>query len=115
MTTDDPGQMLLDDALERVEEHADEGWKIAAQWALWDEIHEHGLGHEFTTDELHRRLEAKGVSTHEPRALGAIVRKAAKAGYIVNTERTRKTSRPQSHKRPMTVWRVIKVKQDVAA
>ena len=56
---------------------------------------------EFTTDDVWPLLT---TSTHEPRALGAVMRKAAKAGGIKRTDRVRKSSRVACHQRPIAVW-----------
>jgi hypothetical protein len=56
---------------------------------------------EFTTDDVWQRL---SVGTHEPRALGAVMRKAAKAGLIRRTNRVQVSVRPSCHQRPVAVW-----------
>lgn len=104
----DQGQLDLLDALDRVEAHADDAWKDAANQALWTVVRDGGLGYEFTSDDVHAVLDGLDVTTHEPRALGAIIRKAATAGWIVNTGRVDKTKRAVAHKRPATVWRVVR-------
>ncbi len=93
-----------DEALERVDEHADEDWKahasdvIAMTAADLDE---------FTAEDVWARLDP-ALSTHEPRALGALMKRAAAAGVIVATDQWRVSSRTACHNRPMRVWRATR-------
>ena len=94
------GDLLLDVALQKAEAHADATWLRAARQVVWDLIK---ADEPFTTDDCWAKLDALGVVTHEPRALGAVIRAAAKAGYIQTTG-YRKTTRPEAHSRPIPVW-----------
>jgi hypothetical protein len=44
---------------------------------------------------------------HEPRALGALMREAARNGLIEATDRVRPSERPQCHMNPKRVWRSL--------
>lgn len=94
-----------DDAIDRVDRNADERWMRDAKWALWQTIHRTGIGGELTTDDVKCR------QPREPRAWGPVMLAAARAGFIENTHRTRKSSEVQNHARPKQVWRVLKVKR----
>lgn len=65
------------------------------------------IGDDFTTDDVWRILTDKGVETHEPRAMGAVMRKKSKEGFIRPAGYTRKTLRRSSHRRPLEVWRPV--------
>jgi hypothetical protein len=52
------------------------------------------------------------ISTHypkcetpEPRAMGAIMRRIAKQGYIFPTDKTVKSGKSKNHNRPQRVWK----------
>lgn len=95
------GQMALDDALERVDEHADDNWKWFAELVVRRLASAQPT---FTTDDVWMELESFDVSTHEPRALGAIMRNLAREGLIRTTDRYVKSDRPECHQRPIPVW-----------
>lgn len=59
------------------------------------------LGQPFTTEQVWEQT--KGY-THEPRAMGHVVRAAAKAGIIKPTGRWIETVRVIAHHRPMREW-----------
>lgn len=88
-----------DEALARVEahtapifaEHADRIVRTLAR-----------TGREFTTDEVWKHL--VGVFTHEPRALGAVITRLAKAGIIEKTGAYVPSGRIECHGRPVPVW-----------
>lgn len=90
-----------DEALRQVEQNADEAWKrhavtVIRRCALV-------LG-EFTTDDVWDRLDPE-FSTHEPRALGALMRRLATSGVITATDNYRPSKRQECHNRPVRVWR----------
>jgi hypothetical protein len=63
---------------------------------------------DFTTDEVDEILIAKGLTTKDKRALGGVMLKAAREGYIVNTKRARPSRlRSYNHGRLKTVWRPV--------
>lgn len=89
-------------ALDQVEEHADSVWKDAAWQAV---THVASTTPEFTTDRVWFELERQGIDPpREPRALGAIMRNAAKTGMIARTDRVHTSVRPANHRRPIAVW-----------
>jgi hypothetical protein len=98
----DAGQLALDDALERVEQSADEKWIKAADYAV---SHLALRKPEITTDDVWDVLDGLDVETPEHRAMGAVMLRAAKAGFIERTDRTTKTRRPSRHKGDVRVWR----------
>lgn len=104
------GDMLRDEALERVDRGAPDWWKDAALQAVrW--ICQRRSGGEFTTDAVWFRLclsigKEKAESV-EPRAMGAVMRAAQHAKLCEPTDRTRKSMRPACHSRPIRVWRSL--------
>jgi len=57
---------------------------------------------EFTTDEVAAELTDWTIA--EPRLLGPAMLRAQRAGWIVPTDRVRKTSNPAAHSRPKAIW-----------
>jgi len=90
------------EAIDRVEEAADESWKnVALRAVKWRAK----KGVNFTTDHVWAALEDAGVSPpKEPRAMGAIMRKAVREGLIVSTPKTEISTKESNHKRPVRVW-----------
>jgi len=92
-----------DEAINRVEANANAKWREAAYLACclcaykW---------REFTTDDVWELMDAlfPDCQTHEPRAMGAIMRKAVRAGKIEASGESFKSRRPQCHGRPIAVW-----------
>ncbi len=102
---DIPGFRAREEALERVEVNAEPAWKdVAYRAVMWLA----SMSSSFTTDSVWAAIEAHhpDVVTHEPRAMGAVMRRACDAGVIVRTDRTKNSIRPQSHRRPVRVWTV---------
>jgi hypothetical protein len=96
------GERRRDDAIDRVDENAQKDWKDAARVAVAALA---SLKDTFTTDDVWKLLETQGYQTHEPRALGAVMRRAARNGLIESTDRTRLSERPECHRRPVRIWR----------
>lgn len=63
-----------------------------------------GSGKRFTTDDVWEALEKQLVNTPEHRAMGAVMRDAARAGTIQPTVNYVKSRRPACHARPVRVW-----------
>ena len=60
---------------------------------------------DFTTDDIWQQLATAPLPTpHEPRALGALMIAAHRAGLIAPTDRYRQSKRPECHARPIRVW-----------
>lgn len=94
-------QMTLEEALAYVESGADPRWidtctKIVRHLA--------SLGGRFTTDDVWDLLEETGLSTKEPRAMGAVVRKLSSDRVIVGAGEYWVSRRPECHQRPVKVW-----------
>jgi hypothetical protein len=97
------GAQRRDEALRRVEQHADPQWSDKALQAARLAC---SFGAEFSTDEVWSLLEAAGVSPpREPKAMGAIMRKAGRLGLCEATERTKISTRPDCNARPVRIWR----------
>ena len=97
----DDAQLNLDAALEKVESNADPEWKAAALEAVRSCAKNMP---EFTTDQVWRILARTDYGTHEPRAMGAIMRQAVSLGWVKPTDQYRTSERPECHKRPVKVW-----------
>ena len=104
MSSFEQGDLLAQAAMDAAEAAADEGWLRCARSELKALIE---AGEPFTTDHIWYRLERLGVTTHEPRALGALIRQAAKASLIQRQGYT-PTTRPEAHARPIPVWCGVK-------
>lgn len=101
VVTVNAARLAADEAVERVGEHADGAWMLAAERIVagWPS------GQLFTTDDLWRFLLAAGVETHERRAMGAVVRRLATSGAIRSTGQYRPSTRVECHGRPILIWR----------
>jgi hypothetical protein len=92
-----------DDAIARAERHAVDAWKTVT-FGVIRQLAE--TCPSFTTDDVWLGLrKVPEVATHEPRALGSMMREAAKSGWIVPTDRYVNSHRPECHARPVKVWR----------
>jgi hypothetical protein len=91
-----------DEAIQTAEDHAHAEWLA---FALLTVKNLALLGPEFTTDAVWERLDHYGVTTHEPRAMGAVVKRAVRDGLIVSTGRYVKSGRKVNHARPIPVYR----------
>ena len=91
-----------DEAIARAGSNADSGWVRAAL----DAVRSLALARSrFTTDDVWELLERRGVqATHEPRALGAVIRMASKSGIIRATGQYVKSKRVECHGRPIMIW-----------
>jgi hypothetical protein len=98
----DPGQLALEDALIRVANGANPKWVAAAIDAL---AHVASRLPEVTADDVWDELAGKDVDTPNGKAMGNIMRNAARAGLITRTDRTVKTRRPTRNRGDVRVWR----------
>lgn len=87
-----------DEAVARVGAHAVESWLDDAYDAV---VSVASRRVPFTTDDV---WEVLGYGTREPRALGAVMRRAFKAGVIVPLNEWRPSDRPQAHRNPKRLW-----------
>ena len=91
---------VTNEAIDRVDRNADPDWKehaltVVEQLAMTRAT--------FTTDDVWARLDP-AFATHEPRALGAVMRKAAALGLIRATSTYENSTRVECHGRPVRVW-----------
>lgn len=91
-----------DEAITRVDDHADPEWKDVAAQVVEAVARANPSG--FTTDDVWARLDGRDVATHEPRALGAVMRRLQRERVIRPTPHYRTSVRPQCHGRPVRVW-----------
>lgn len=99
------GVEARDRAVGRAERNADPRWLTQAHLAIEALCR---LRREFTTDDVWDYLAAHQLDTpDEPRAIGAVMRSAARAGLIAPTDRYVNSERPDCHARPIKVWRAI--------
>ena len=91
-----------DEAIQKADDNADEEWKDAAERV----VRRLSLCvHEFTTDDVWRELIAWGWEMpRESRAMGGIMRRAEKKGWVKPTMRFENSSRVACHRRPLRVW-----------
>lgn len=99
LTIDD----LTNNAINRAASHANNAWVNEAIATVTILVR---LGADFSTDDVWRILDEKGVTTHERRALGAIIRDFDKSGKIRSISSKRST-RKECHGRYVTVWRPL--------
>lgn len=94
-----------DESIEKADRAARHDWAKAAEDAVRKLARRRA---EFTTDDVWKLLEAyTGPTTHEPRALGAVMRRASGDGLIKATDRTALSTRVACHRRPVRVWRSL--------
>ena len=98
------GEANKADAMERAYEHANDRWKAAACGVVQ---HLAESCSTFTADDVWAHLDALGFTTHEHRAMGAVMRAAAVDGLIVKTDRVVPTTRPCANRRPVAVWQSL--------
>jgi hypothetical protein len=96
-------QEAAEEAIGQATEAADPDWKEAARSAVRRVAYRQRF---FTTDDIWGAIDAidPEASTHEPRAMGGILRWAQDEGLASNTERVQKTARVAAHRRPLAVW-----------
>jgi len=96
---------VTNEAIDRAGNHADPDWKMEAQLALEAVIATYDY---FTTDDVWQLLDERDVhSTHEPRAMGALIREQQRLRRITPTGRYKKSSRIECHKRPVMIWETL--------
>jgi hypothetical protein len=98
-----------DEAIDRVEKNAQAEWLDAAYRAVKSLAANRD---EFTTDDVWVLLTEWGHSVREPRALGAVMRKAAKDDLIQASGRYEKSERKVCHRNPKMVWLSLAIEAD---
>ena len=96
------GAVLRDKAIKQAEDNAKANWLASAFSAVRQCA---ALKDRFTTDDVWSLVGQDG--THEPRAMGAVMMKAARAGIARPTNTTRQSRRPVCHRRPVTIWQSL--------
>lgn len=99
MTTADQAR---DEALKVVQLHASREWWVQAERALHRVCFRQS---HLTSEDVWRDI-PREFRTHEPRALGAVMRKAAGL-WIAPTTEYMKGTRKESHGRPCLRWRSL--------
>lgn len=94
-----------DEAITQVEANAEPAWKTAC----WTMIHNLACDRaELTTDQIWEALHLAEVEMpHENRAIGALMIRAAKEGWIVATDRYVNSERVACHRRPIRIWKSL--------
>lgn len=89
----------VDQALAQVEGNASEAWISHALTAVWWAASAYP---EITTDEVWGRI---SWNPREPRAMGAVMRRAVREGWIRPTKSYQRSQRANCNKRPVLVYR----------
>lgn len=93
--------MLTDEAIARVDANADAAWKEQA-YATGARLSR--TMHTLTSDDIWLELDGQ---THEPRAMGPVMRRLARDGYIRSTNGFVKSRSPKGHGHPTRVWECL--------
>lgn len=104
-------QLSLDEAIGAAETaiaesgyHASQDWRRKALDIVLDLCK---LRREFTADDVWEQLAKTGWKTHEPRALGSVMREAVASGFCTGTGRYVVSERKACHRRPVAIWRSL--------
>lgn len=99
-------QAAKTEAMARSATNADQDW-AATMFALVEQVCR--AHHEFTADAVFALYDAlpHKPRTHDTRAFGPVMKRAAKAGLCVDTGRVLKSSRASNHRRPVAVWKSL--------
>lgn len=98
------GYALKQEGMARVDDHAAEEWKREAIMAVYRTAI---ALPELTSDDVMRCINPD-VRTHELRAMGPVMMRAAKFHWIVKADQpARNSERPSLHASPRTVWRSL--------
>lgn len=96
------------EAMASAEAGADAQWQEAVMEIIKEICRLLGFGETFTTDLVHDGMKEvfPEITTHEPRALGPMMARAAKLGWITKTDQYEQSERPECHARPLRVWKI---------
>lgn len=92
-----------DEAIDRVEEHANPDWKEVAYVTALGVAR---VKRFFTSEDVWDALSGD-VCTHEPRAMGAVMRRLRKEQFVQPTDQFITSTSPLGHGRPSRVWRSL--------
>jgi len=93
-----------DQAMEQVEQSAEEEWKEVA----YDTVIEVArVRQTFTADDVQEKLDKKPVHTHELRALGPVMLRAARDHVIEDSGTFTRTTQVKCHRMPRRIWRSL--------
>lgn len=92
------------DAMNRAHRHANQEWKRGYMEAI-EKTAEHMA--EFTSDDVMESMQKlhPDLSTHENRAAGGLIHRAAKYGLCSKAGRTVQSRNPKHHRSNKTVWK----------
>lgn len=97
------GERLKKESIEQVDK-ANQFWVDRAV-QVGKGIAQSRAGGTMTADDIYPAM--GGLVCTENRAMGAVMKHLADAGIIEYTERTVRSVRPECHRRPIRVWRVL--------
>jgi hypothetical protein len=92
-----------DDGIRRASEHANSDWRWHAEQAVMRAARKLP---ELIADDVQLEIPVE-VTTHEGRALGAVMLAAVKAGILEKTERFKASANPRCHRNPRRIWRSL--------
>ena len=92
-----------DDGIRRAAEHAADSWRFHAEQAVLRAARKLP---ELTVDDVQLEMPVE-ITTHEGRAMGAVMLAAAKVGWIQPTDRFKPGNQPKSHRNPRRVWKSL--------
>lgn len=95
-----------DEAIQRVNAHADPDWKDTA-YATGYRIA--SCQESLLSEDIWQALSDQGVHTHEPRAMGAVMRRLHADKVIQPTDQFVKSPSPLGHGRPSRIWKSLLV------
>jgi len=97
------GEQARDEALERVEDNADDSWKNAALRAICITAAQH---EEFISSDVWPNINSD-AAPREARALGPMMVRAKKNGWIEATNQFKLATMVSRHRAPQRVWRSL--------
>jgi len=102
-------QTNLLDELEKKKDQAIIRAEIGASYKWFDEAYDAGLvlartGRPFTSEYIWRMMKHTGLTTADNRAMGPVMLKLARDGYIKSTGKFTKSMRPERHRAPIAEW-----------
>ena len=91
-------------AIKQVDKNANTEWKDIA-YSKGYELAK--VKHYFTSEDVWEGLSDSDSSTHEPRAMGPVMRRLQRDGFIVATSQFTVSTSPLGHGRPSRVWKSL--------